>query len=629
MSSVQRFPEEVLHIIFSKLNRRDIQQCQVVCRYWYYPAHVKLLQNVKLDLPIDFKRFVDSINHNPNNHYLNSIQKITLGSLYHSSCGINEISKELFELILRFPNLKSVVVHGRSLYYSEDDLPVPVKEIKLEAIVSSCTKLEKLCIFAEMDSDENYLDLLYGLRHSLTYMSINKIPPDSTEEYLAKFPQLQKIRGANGYLDSFEKFVRLIDKLPAVKDICFGHKSDVEGEAVKYLTSKSEKERDLLIEKLSKLTSLHTYQYNSPLCVNVTSFITQLLTGLTSLGLHSVNNLYWDDWENDAFCELLEYARTLQNFDIGVDDLNIEALSMCIEPTIQMMQSHQSDKVKHTHLTFDLRNDNDGYAYKGDTNLKIHMTQDCRTIKLHVHVEIYASVTPQQVKCIFESVSSLNNIEKFIFNIDRNLSNRLQSFDSIFDHAFETVTHRMLSLKEMVLDIPTVLGEQLDLGDTPVTSLALRVHGDAVKEDTVLKHYILLFPKLGNLQLFYFSGVWQANLYESQINLGFYNLQKLAVDLTPIKRKMKDYKKDSFIVVEIKLFSNSKRRLFKAPADLRDTIEINDASLEGLVIGRDYLVVRITINMLKCLDVFAHRDLLYNYYDLRESDVIQYANLFK
>lgn len=59
-----------------------------------------------------------------------------------------------------------------------------------------------------------------------------------------------------------------------------------------------------------------------------------------------------------------------------------------------------------------------------------------------------------------------------------------------------------------------------------------------------------------------------------------------------------------------------------------DTTEINDANLEGLIIGKDYLVVRVTINTLDCFDIFAHRRMRYEYYDNRGTDEIRYTNLF-
>lgn len=184
------------------------------------------------------------------------------------------------------------------------------------------------------------------------------------------------------------------------------------------------------------------------------------------------------------------------------------------------------------------------------------------------------------------------------------------------------------------MEIPTVLGEQLKI-DRSITSLTLRLNRFPTKK-WVLKNYVSLFPKLKNLQLFYISGVWQEDLHESQINLGLCNLQKLTVDLTSVKDEMKDYSEGAFIVIEVKAFKNSKRRLFKTPMNLLGTTEISDLSLEGLSRGKDYIVVHVTINSLQCLKIFTCRrereGLLsrnyFRYYDRRESDDMRYVNLF-
>lgn len=179
----------------------------------------------------------------------------------------------------------------------------------------------------------------------------------------------------------------------------------------------------------------------------------------------------------------------------------------------------------------------------------------------------------------------------------------------------------------MVLDIPMIIGEDLDFYDTHITSLTLRQTGNITEE--VLIKSILLFKELKKLEMFYFTGVWRAYIHEFQINLGFCNLEELKVDLTPVKYNMEGYKKDAFILIEVKIFDKSKRRLYKAPTNLLATTEITDTSLKGLTRGKDYIVVLVLINTLKSLDIFIDRKRrAYGYYDGPEATDLLYINLF-
>lgn len=94
----------------------------------------------------------------------------------------------------------------------------------------------------------------------------------------------------------------------------------------------------------------------------------------------------------------------------------------------------------------------------------------------------------------------------------------------------------------------------------------------------------------------------------------------------------KGYSKGAFIDIEVKSFSNSKRRLFNTPTYLLVVTEIDDASLEGLIRGKDYIVVHVATNSLKCFGVFTcrrGRSLFRDHcYERRGSDDIRYVNLF-
>lgn len=69
----------------------------------------------------------------------------------------------------------------------------------------------------------------------------------------------------------------------------------------------------------------------------------------------------------------------------------------------------------------------------------------------------------------------------------------------------KTTTRLIPALDQMVLDIPTVIGEDLSCHDTLITNLTLRATG-YLTEEAFLSPFSY-FKNLEKLEMFYFTGV--------------------------------------------------------------------------------------------------------------------------
>lgn len=624
MTTIKNFPDEVLRVLFEKLNHFDLLQCQKVFSSWYYPAHSALLQKVELEDMAMIRQFIKSINHNPNTYYLNSVQELIFGS--SKDISFTEIDSYIvIKLISRFPNLKSITIHNNE----NCDPLLPLNDnSQADILAKRCPKLEKLELQMTDVFRNYYFDLMYKLRRSLTWIDLSHLSRlDNIENYLADFPQLQAIWCKRGDLNSFEKCLLLIEKLPALKDISIGEGGDEEGFVERYLSSRTKDEQDVLKERLSKIANVVTAT-DGDFCVNGAKFIIQYLTGLKSLALYSYYNPSWNDDKAKVLISLVEYACNLEETFVNIDAMNPEGLSICLEPLILLMQSHKTDKLKRTNLELSLYDGDDDPAEEGTVGIEIYMNQDCSALKLELRIAISSRVDPYRILDLFDSVSQLDHINSFTFGfvlLEDGYNHDI--YKPGYNEVVTAIIRRIPALNQVVLDIPTLIDRSLDVRDTLVTSLTLRANDD-ITEEEFLKP-IRFFRKLKQLQMFYFPGVWQEHLSEFQINLDFCSLEKLTVDLTHARYRMEHSSRGAFIVVVVDVFDKSERRLYKVPTDLLNTVAITDANLEGLTRGKDYIVVHVNINTLECLDVFIYRKRIQHEYfaDRDEKDEFLYINL--
>lgn len=314
-------------------------------------------------------------------------------------------------MILRFRNLKSV-----KLYYDEynDPLVTLNDNDQQDVLAKSCPKLKRLEYENLSVFKKYYFDLMYKLRHSLTWLNLTHMSRlDDVEKYLADFPHLQAAWCQRGDLDSFEKCLPLIEKLPTLNDIIFGQGRDEEGFAERYLSSKTKDEQSLFKERLSRLT--HIVSSNTAnLCVNGAKFILRYLTGLKYFSLYCYDKLTWTAEENEVFISLLNYACNLEEFYVTIDDITLEGLSMCLKPLIFLIQSYEMGKTKEINVEFSLFEGDSDFTEEGIIGIDIDLNQDCRSIDVDLRFTISSRVNPYRILDLFESIQ-LDQINLFIF----------------------------------------------------------------------------------------------------------------------------------------------------------------------------------------------------------------------
>lgn len=170
----------------------------------------------------------------------------------------------------------------------------------------------------------------------------------------------------------------------------------------------------------------------------------------------------------------------------------------------------------------------------------------------------------------------------------------------------------------MTLDIPAVYKELDPLGASKldsncditiihpqVTMLSLRVTPRG-KFQSLLVHCTLIFPNLQYLDLYYSSGIWNDSIGEFQVKLPDFSLESLAIDKTPAKRKMEEFAKCDFSVIEVESLSTFGRQIYKVHTGptLLTVTRIKSDDLRGYTLGVDFTRINIVVKELQFLEVF-------------------------
>lgn len=101
---------------------------------------------------------------------------------------------------------------------------------------------------------------------------------------------------------------------------------------------------------------------------------------------------------------------------------------------------------------------------------------------------------------------------------------------------------RMPSVKDVILDVPTAYSDSINNYDqttyTQVQNVTIRAPARG-NIQALLDRYSFAFSNLSCLKLHYYCGVWDNGACTFQINLSKYVLDRLVVDMTFLKLKMK------------------------------------------------------------------------------------------
>lgn len=612
MTCIQKLPEEILRLIFNNSQLNDLQQCQKVCKAWYYPAHVKFLEEIKLCNMLEIDQFIAAIDHNPHKLYLKAVKKINI-KVYPNDESLRLNVKKLF---FRFHNLEQVKLGNlHTLFYSFD------KKV-CQTFLRKCPKLQIFDVYCNSKPD-NYFDILYNIQPLITYMDLNSAWHDESWnviEYITSFPRLRAVdcHYSSEELSTIEKHLPVLEKLSDFESIRIGYGEDENEFPQEYLNSKTADEQNMLIAKLAKIKCLNVRGKIFP---NAMMFAVKYLTGLEKFSIKTFEGYKWTEEQDDTFFyDVLDLVCRANSSKLDIYRLTLYQISQFFGEITEGLSQQPSKNKATTTLTIVMTNDRDYDTDKAELQVNINQFKHDIKISAGYNVE-----TDNLFSSLFMYYAAITGVDEFILRIGQ----ERRSHEKIDMFMYTKIFQCLVSLKSVVLSIP-VLHKDFIFSEPPALTEAhcsginlqpqvekLSLHADPCAKFKSLLHYFsFIFPNLKHLEFFYFSGIWDAFIGEYQVPLARFTLDKLVIDATPVKRKLK---KCNFFVLVVETLSTFERQVYKIQLDsaLPTVCRINHGDLRGHTLGIDFLRVNIIIQELQSLDLmfWDHSQSYDPYYD--------------
>lgn len=288
----QKLSAELLDEIFKELDSPDLRQCQKVCRTWYRPAHLGFLKQVDLHGAYSIERFLTSLAYNPDPSYFKAVKVIIISSPV----------KYLFErgdvkdLVTKFPCLNILVFSADPQAFEAFDDEI------CDALLQTCPEVNVRVFARNGDDPFETRDAMLRLRRVLTSLALKDVEEafeddQSALQFVVSFPRLQELRGGDLCFLQFQDYLPVFEQLPYLTKISMNQFDDKENFMERYLSRKTTKEREILLERLARVSKVELYHFDDEVCANSWNFMLKYMTGLRTLMMAGE----FDDLEWRAF----------------------------------------------------------------------------------------------------------------------------------------------------------------------------------------------------------------------------------------------------------------------------------------------------------------------------------------
>lgn len=506
MTPIQKLPVEVLRLIFSHFQREDLLQCQQVCKTWYSPALVKLLQKVDLHNASVIEQFMSSIDQNSDPLYLEAVKaiRVNIGGMKGRYHNLMKVENWFF----CFHNLQEAVfLDGVELLRSLNN------EV-CQAFLKSCPKLKSFHVYVER-KPADYFNLLYNVQPLLTVLDMQSSLYDASKtgftliEYITSFPRLQKIHGYRGReLNTIANHLPIIEKLPDFDTVelqatlnTIGPASEDGRLAEDYLKAKTTAERDILLTRFARIK--HLVAENQFCQISSIEFASKYLTGLRIFR----TDAYHTDWEGpqqQMFLKAtLDMVYRVDESHINFTGMPLSVLSTIWGDTIMQKRFRRSTSNGKVTNTLSIRMTDKVYNDDDDVNVGVDIT----TLNSCIEVKIDQEVHLNKLGAWLSKVKPpFKNIDVFALRIGYN-----PRYHKIDIFTWKIIFDNLASLKKVVLDTPIEYEEisvskYIDLVTVPdnlsvypnVKMLVLRLALGG-KFLSLLQYFSRIFPNLKDL----------------------------------------------------------------------------------------------------------------------------------
>lgn len=634
-------PEEFLLNVFSHLTQTRIKECQKVCRKWYRPAHIAYLKNIVFTNTSDPERFLNSIDHNPDPSYIKAVKHITFQTMFQKPLQ-DSVSKRLLSA---FPNLEGIKTCGLELPFGE------LNQKFLETIPKTCPKFKSFTI-QEGHMSERYNLFLYKMRNVLTKIKLSQFlqpkyigKPTAIIQFLILFSRVQELDVTE--LEEFTGFaglLQLLELLHDLKAIRYNLFQAVQADDKDYVKWHQTRKitravKEAMEKRYSALESL-CLGSEQGLFHGVVNFIMKYFTGLKHFEMNTILDETYDEQGTQQDLEQFikritgiqtykvsmqmgderQFLRSIQHITAGTftnapADVHIEKRVLQLTMRDTPEDEHNFD-YDYDHIDQQMENENENEKENEDIDIDINADlfavsgdsddedeNDYSTVQME-SIQTSSNQLTRQLRILFHySKDPANALDMILFNNLRSLDvfhfsvhHQKTSTKKPYFALLSSVLKHVGSLKKLCLQIPAKFtdGNFEPLKQFPqITHLQLK---KSDKEDAAktLLFCVYKFPSLKYLML---SGIWTASTPEYQVLLKNCALERLDLDLSPVKEAAERNSKGSNFLLIVDLLKSKKCLLYKGTFDGLIMTEINDTACD------DYVKVHVTLLDLKSLNL--------------------------
>lgn len=600
-ATISDAPQEILSQIFEKLEIADLKNCQKVCKSWYIPAHVLMLEEISLDCPTQLMDFIMAIDLNPHPLYLKAVKRMYIEDLDKYDIDFKLDEDTIRSLLFRFPNLEEAQFNDCRILLTHFD------DKLCTDLIESCPRLDSFVVLPFNYATARHYEWIWKLRHLVSYMDIDTIAfprrPGDGYQYLISFPRLREITDVRCLDSVFRKYLPLLEQLPRLTKLSVKSFADDEPSFVDtYLASKTNDERNQLLQRLSSIASLE-WDSSLGICANSLKFIPEYLTGLNSLEVKT-------ELPKDANDDLLQTCfDTVSNImhSVNACRLNIKMNYLDVPiylPTVMKnlydnRQTSTPNNVTGIALQLKIESLKSLFESTAEVSVNTDKRQGNRFIEITVNSNLTLSEILEQ---LFSTVAPLDGIDKFSLLHDGRLSATDTTYDVIFQW-FPSLTELEFDMHPPLKDLSSIKRDLEHEKYPMVHTLTIRASKDAEIQD-FLNRCSLSFPNLEYLELSCICNNWEEEDF-GKIELTRYSLTKLTMHWKK-DSTTSSVKKVDFYVIKISILSIGEDIFYKLFTN--DTTPISymtsNEDLEGLVPGKDYICVHITINSLIFIELY-------------------------
>jgi hypothetical protein len=649
--SFHSIPAEIWEAIFDKLSLKNRFTCQYMCKAWYVPAKRSFLEHVTLQTVYDVEQFLECFLNYAEPFSFGFIRKLTIGHSYTMPrrSRLHLKSEAVSKLIHHFPNIQQLEISDNCI-----DLTYFTKPETISAMISHWPLLHSFRVnrvLIQAEKRQIYLETVHQLRHCMTKLALYKM--DSPALFVASFPQLQHLNILpQDDMENMQDCLAILEHAQPLESLSvFTKQSDSESFFERYQQSRSTHHQHALNHRLAAIKTL-TLTTNA-FCINTMRFITQSMTGLSSLTMGFVSNNV-DRWTLDQrHCfknEFLDFLCQRRNYLIlrikfNYNHENYHDTCAIVDKHFNLQNTvHTQTMDRRLHLVCFNNHLEFGSIYNNtlasESKYSLELKSDDigrkvlrRTATL---THLYEKTCSEDILKALSYILSIKSINNLIFDMS-NICILAEEMTGLFAKVLKHLpqvnaitVHVPRNYQQLNLFIDdSFTYEQVDTLEIKSNSL------DPLNKD-MLYCASIIFPRLKYVSLWTPSGHWLLTENKFIVDMRMASLQHLHLDMTSVRVKVLNQRmqrslKDTFFVLQVN--DEKKELYYRVSCDYLQITRLEKPDLTALsAVDDEYITMLLTFKRLDFLTMYLHEKVFHEvdplFTGLNKRKMIQSSLLF-